>query len=385
MRDKQGILDGAVAAGDAPFLVAMQANASGVTWHGASGDAAPGLAAGPDTVHRIFSMTKAVGSTAAMMLIDRGKLGMDDPVDRYLPDEAARLRVLDGWDGDTPIYRAPVSMPTIRQLSTHTSGLVYEFWCEEIGTWMEKTGHPTIVSGTNASLEYAMAFDPGARWDYGIGIDWLGKVVEAVDGRRIDVFLQEEVFGPLGMSDTACEVESHMAPRLAAVKSRGEGGVFGDFEMSPPPDPEFYGMGHALYSTPADYLTFLRVFLNRGALNGARILSEDAVDRMLGNAIGDLRIGKMISLAPPLSADVDLFPGTPMTHSFGFVRNETDVPEMRTAGSQGWAGVLNSHYWFDPAKDVAAVIMTQALPFADPRFMSTYEAFERAVYAELAA
>ena len=176
-----------------------------------------------------------------------------------------------------------------------------------------------------------------------------------------------------------------MAGRLASVKARGEDGNFVDFELAPPPNPEFYGMGHALYSTPADYLTFIRLFLNKGTMNGHRILSEGAVDRMLANSIGDIRIGKMTSLAPPMSADVELFPGTPMTHSFGFVRNEEDVPEMRTAGSQGWAGVLNSHYWFDPASDVAAVIMTQALPFAEPQFMGVYEAFEKTVYSELNA
>ena len=155
------------------------------------------------------------------------------------------------------------------------------------------------------------------------------------------------------------------------------------FDLVPPPDPEVYGMGHALYSTPADYLTFLRLFLNRGRANGHTILSEASVDAMLANSIGDLTIGKMTTTAPGLSADVELFPGVPITHSFGFVRTEADVPGMRHAGSQGWAGVLNSHYWFDPAANVAAVIMTQALPFADPRFMDTYAAFERAVYAEM--
>ena len=382
MTGKQSILDRAVAAGDAPFLVEAHGNADGVAWTGAAGEAAPGRQAAMDTVYRIFSMTKAVGSTAAMMLIDRGKIGMDDPVDKYLP-EARDLKVLDGWDGDQPRLRTPASMPTLRQLATHTSGLVYEFWSADVAKWMEATGHPTIISGLNASMNYALAFDPGARWDYGIGIDWLGKVVEAVDGRRIDAFLKEELFAPLGMRDTACEVEDHMAGRLASVKARGEDGAFVDFELAPPLNPEFYGMGHALYSTPADYLTFIRLFLNRGTMNGHRILSEDAVDRMLANSIGDLRIGKMVSLAPAMSADVELFPGTPMTHSFGFVRNESDVPGMRSAGSQGWAGVLNSHYWFDPAKDVAAVIMTQSLPFVDPRFLGVYEAFEKAVYEEI--
>ena len=382
MSAKQDVLDKAVADGDAPFLVAMTANADGVTWTGASGEAAPGRAAAPDTVYRIFSMTKAVGSTAAMMLIDRGKIGMDDQVDKYLP-QAADLKVIEGFDDNGAArLRAPASKPTIRQLATHTSGLVYEFTSADVGRYLEENQHPSILSGLKASIGYPLAFDPGERWQYGIGIDWLGLVVEAVDGRTIDVFLKEELFDPLGMTDTSCRLEDHMAPRLSKSMARGEDGQLVDFDMAPPPDPEFFGMGHALYSTPADYLTFTRLFLNRGTMNGHRILSEDAVDRMLANSIGDLRVGKFESLAPALLASFEFFPEIPKTHSFGFLRNEEDVPGMRHAGSQGWAGVFNSHYWFDPKADVAAVIMTQALPFADPRFLQTYMAFEKAVYAE---
>lgn len=381
MSAKQDVLDKAVANGDAPFLVAMTADAESVTWTGVSGDAAPGRAAAPDTVYRIFSMTKAVGSTAAMMLIDRGLIGMDDPVDKYLP-QAADLKVIDGFDADGARLRAPASMPTIRQLATHTSGLVYEFTSADVGRYLEENEHPSILSGLKASIQYPLAFDPGERWQYGIGIDWLGLVVEAVDGRTIDVFLKEELFDPLGMTDTSCKLEDHMAPRLSKSMARGEDGQLVDFDMAPPPDPEFYGMGHALYSTPADYLTFTRLFLNRGQMNGHRILSADGVDRMLANSIGDLHVGKFESLAPALLASFEFFPEIPKTHSFGFLRNEEDVPGMRHAGSQGWAGVLNSHYWFDPKANLAAVIMTQALPFADPRFLQTYMAFEKAVYAE---
>ena len=140
-------------------------------------------------------------------------------------------------------------------------------------------------------------------------------------------------------------------------------------------------MGHALYSTAGDYMRFLRMFLNRGALDGKRVLSEKGVATMLANHIGDLRVGKLTTVVPAITADVDLFPGTPKTHSFGFLRVEQDVPGMRSAGAQGWAGVLNTHFWFDPAKDVAATIMTQTLPFAEPRFLALYGQFERAVYA----
>jgi CubicO group peptidase (beta-lactamase class C family) len=358
----------------------MTGNAAGLKWIGLAGEGAPGKPMTEDTVFRIFSMTKAIGSTAAMILIDRSRLNLNAPVDSILPD-FAKIQVLEGFNGDIPRLRAPKSRATIRQLATHTCGLVYEFWNPDVSRWMEKTGHPTIMSGLKASLFYPMVFDPGTRWDYGIGIDWLCQAVEAIDGRRIDRFCQEEIFGPLGMTSSAFECEGTLASRLASVSARGEDGRFAPFELDPPPYPEFYGMGHALYSTAGDYMRFLRMFLNRGELEGNQVLSEKGVATMLANQIGDLRVGKMTTAAPLITADVDLFPGTPKTHSLGFLRVEHDVPGMRSAGSQGWAGVLNTHFWFDPAKDVAGVILTQTLPFVEPRFLAVYENFERAVYA----
>ncbi len=374
------VLSAGIASGAAPGLVAMAGSASGVRWTGTAGERAPGQAMTADTVFRIFSMTKAVGSTAAMILIDRGRLDMDAPVDTILP-QFRDIQVLDGFDGDTPRMRAPKTRATVRHLATHTSGFTYEFWNPDVPRWMQATGHPTILSGLKASLNYPLTFDPGARWNYGIGIDWLGQVVEAVDGRRIDRFVTEEILQPLGMGSTAFECEGALASRLAAVAARGEDGKFGPFEIAPPPHPEFYGMGHALYSTAGDYMRFLRMFLNKGALDGNRVLSEAGVARMLSNQIGELRIPKLFTVVPAVTADWEFFPGTPKSHSFGFMRTEADVPGMRSAGSQSWAGVLNTHYWFDPAKDVCAVLMTQTLPFVEPRWMALYEQFERAVYA----
>ncbi|MEM9012338.1 MAG: serine hydrolase domain-containing protein [Pseudomonadota bacterium] len=383
MSTLQTLLDRMVAEGDLPFAVAMTGNAAGTTWSGAAGEAAPGKAAGLDTVFRIFSMTKAIGSTAAMILIDRGTLKMETPVAEVLP-AWKDMQVLEGWEGENPRLRAPKEEATVRHLATHTSGLVYEFWNADMPRYLEATEHPTILTGLKTGLHYPLMFDPGARWDYGIGIDWLGQVVEAVDGRRIDQFCQEEIFGPLGMTDTVFEPDAGRTARLAQPKIRGEDGQFADHEISPPPNPEVYGMGHCLYGTAPDYLRFLRMFLNRGSLDGNRVLSEGAVDRMLANQIGDLRVPRMETVVPALTADCELFPGTEKTHSFGFLRTEADVPGMRSAGAQGWAGVLNTHYWFDPARDVAAVLMTQSLPFVEPRYAKQYEAFERATYAEAA-
>ena len=363
-----------------PFACGMTGNAAGVTFTGAAGDAALGRKAAADTVFRIFSMTKAVGSTAAMMLIDHGKLDFDTPVQDVLP-EFAELSVLEGWDGDKPRLRAPRVKATARHLATHPSGLEYEFWRAEPGEYLVKTGGVSILSGLKSALYYPMVTDPGTRWGYGPSIDWLGLMVERICGQRIDAFLKESLFGPLDMTDTDVEVRSHMAARLSGVQARGEDGKFADFDLAPPSDPEVYGMGHALYSTPQDYLRFLRMFLNKGVLDRRRVLSEGAVERMLENHMGPLKFEKMLTVAPPITADFDPFEGTTKTHSFGFVRNEADIPGRRRAGSQSRAGVLNTHYWFDPRADLAGVIMTQSLPFVEPPFMAAYEAFERAAYA----
>jgi methyl acetate hydrolase len=383
MSDLDNVISEAVANQDVPFLVGMVGDAGGVIWSGAAGERSPGQPATVDTVFRIFSMTKAVGSTAAMILIDRGKLSADTVVETILP-EFAELKVLEGFDEKRPRLRAPRTKATVRHLATHTSGLVYEFWNTEVPRYMEATGAPTILSGLTVALKYPLQFDPGERWDYGIGIDWLGRIVEKVDGRSIDRFCKEEIFDPLKMGDTRFEVEDHMKARLAAVKIRGEGGEFGDFDIAPPSKPEFYGMGHALYSTAPDYMRFLRMYLNKGTLDGVRILSEKGLESMLANQIGDIPIPLLKTAVPAITADCELFPGKRKSHSMAFMRIEEDIPGMRNAGSQGWAGVLNTHYWLDPKANLAGLLMTQSLPFVEPRFVDTYAKFERAAYRTVA-
>ncbi|MDE0390978.1 MAG: serine hydrolase, partial [Rhodospirillales bacterium] len=157
------VLERAVAQEDVPFAVGMVADTGGVRYSGAAGEAAPGRTAGEDTVFRIFSMTKAVGSIAAMILIDRGRMRFDTPVADILP-EFANVQVLDGYDGDTPVLRPPKVQATLRHLATHTSGLEYENWNAEVLRYQEATGHPSILSGLKASLFYPMMTDPGTRW-----------------------------------------------------------------------------------------------------------------------------------------------------------------------------------------------------------------------------
>ena len=370
------VLAGVVEAEQVPFVVGMTANPDGVTFQGAAGMASAERPADTDTVFRIFSMTKAIGGLAAAILVDRGELSLDTPIADILP-VWNELQVLEGFDGDTPRLRPPATQGTVRHLATHTSGLEYEFWNTDVPRYLEVTGHPTILSGLKVSLNYPLTFDPGTRWGYGPSTDWLGQVVEAVDGRRIDAFCREEIFEPLGMTSTAFEPDG-LEDRLADVFIRGEDGTFGPMELAPPPNPEVYGMGHALYSTPNDYVRVLRMVLNGGQLDGNRILSADGFSTMLADQMNGLRFQTMVS-SSPITADVVLPEGT--VHSMIATLHTSDVPGKRSAGTQSWAGVCNTHYWIDPAKDLAGLIMTQSLPFVEPPFMAAYDAFERAAYS----
>lgn len=381
----QAVLDQSIDRHETPFLVGMLVNASGLTFSGAAGHAAAGQPAGIDTVFRIFSMTKAIGSAAAMILIDRGLLSMDDEVERILPAFAG-VKVLHGYDSlGKPILRAPRRKATVRHLATHSSGLAYEVWQEEQSRFLQVTGGTGALGSTNlqATLlsDYPMLTEPGTRWAYGVSIDWLGLVVEAVSGQPIMDFLKANLLDPLGMTDTEAVLRDDMARRLAAVHLRGPDGLFGPVQVEPPATTDTFGMGHALYSTPRDYAKFLRMVLGKGESGGHRVLSEGAVARMLANQLpGGLRFQAMTP-ASPLSARFDPFPDVAKTHGFGFMRVESDVPGMRRAGSVAWAGVCNSHYWIDPASGMAGLVMTQSLPFAEAPFMASFEAFERAAYA----
>lgn len=349
----------------------------------AAGEARPGTDAADDTVLRIFSQTKAIGALAAMILIERGRIGFETPVADIVP-AFKDLPVLEGFDGDTPRLRPQRTVCTVAHLATHISGLAYEYWNADTKRWMELTGHPTIFSGRLEALNYPLVADPGTEWHYGPGVDWLGRLVEAVDGRPIDRFCRDEIFEPLGMKATCFELDAGLEARLADAVSR-DGDGFRPARSGPAPSPEFYGMGHALYSTTSDYARFLRMVLAGGELDGNRILAPDSVKAMLAARTGGIAVPPMRSIAPRVSRDYDPFPGLPISHSMAWCRLDEDAPGRRRAGSQFWAGALNTHTWLDPETGIAGLFMTQLAPYADERLMETYEAYERTVYAGMGA
>ena len=196
------VLKAAIDRGDVPGVVAMAATRDGAIYQGAFGRRAlpDGAAMTPDTVFWLASMTKAITSTAAMQLVDEGKLALDRPIADVLPELAAP-QVLEGFDAAGEPQLRPAKRPiTLRHLLTHTAGFVYDIWNAEMGRYMEKAGVPGIISCQNAALALPLVFEPGEKWDYGINIDWVGKAVERASGQTLGDYFAEHLFGPIGMN-----------------------------------------------------------------------------------------------------------------------------------------------------------------------------------------
>jgi methyl acetate hydrolase len=383
-RGVDDVLQAAVEAGDVPCVVAMAGDRDGVIYEGAAGERMPGSGemVGADTTFRIASMTKMVATVAALQLVERGQLDLDDAIETYLP-EFGELQVLEGFDGDTPRLRPPASRATVRQLITHTTGLAYWFFNADIVRWEELTGTPNVMSGSNAIFTAPLVADPGAKYEYGINIDWLGRVVEAVGGQSLDAYFAEHILGPLGMGSTTFLMNDEQRANVVPIHIRGEDGSWTATDVDWSQEPEWWAGGHGLYSTPRDYLKFQRMLLGGGTLGDAKILERSTVQEAFTNQIGELDFPPAIATAdPPVTGDFNGGPG--LKWGFGLLLNTQQVPGMRAAGSGAWAGLFNTHFWVDPTTGVTGAIYTQSLPFVEPRVFQVYVDFEQALYASLA-
>ena len=372
-------LRAATEAGDVPGIVAAAATSDGVIFEGGFGkrDLATGAPMTADTVVWIASMTKAVTGACAMQLVERGKLTLDGEIAEIVP-QLRGVQVLDGFDADgTPKLRAPKRAITLRHLLTHTAGYVYDMWNPDMVRYMEATGTPGIISCQNAALAAPLLADPGTQWEYGISIDWAGKAVEAVSGQTLGQYMQENIFGPLGMVDTGFKIGPAQRERLAKIHARTPDGLVStDTEI--PQSPEFEMGGGGLYSTARDYLQFAQMIMRGGSLGGVQVLQPQTVAAMSQNAMGDLNVRAMKTALPPFSNDVDFLDG--MKWGLSFLINPSALPTGRSPGSLAWAGLANSYYWSDPHRQVAGVYATQVLPFFDAKAVAAFEAFETAVY-----
>jgi CubicO group peptidase (beta-lactamase class C family) len=332
------------------------------------------------SIFRIASMTKPLTAVAAMQLVERGKWKLDDPVGKYLP-ELAQLQVLDGFAADGhPILRPAAGPVLLRHLLTHTSGFAYELWdpvMTRYSEYLEKTKTPP-------SRVTPLAFDPGTLWEYGYSMDWTGRLVEAVSGQTLEAWFQTEILQPLGMKDTTFIMPAEKFERLVSVYERDDNGMLKEKPRKMPSPPKSFNGGGGLYGTPEDYIRFMQMILRRGKGAGeTRILRDETVDLMTVNQIGEIGAGKLKSVSPQVSSDMDVHPGHTDGFGYGFLINSADYDGGRSAGSLAWAGIDNTFFWIDPHRRMCAVIMMQFLPFCDQQAIGVLQDFERAVYSTL--
>jgi len=379
----QRAVDGRQVAG----VVAVGATDKGIVYEGSFGkrDAAHGPAMSLDTVFWLLSMTKAVTAIACMQLVEQGKLQLDDPVGKLMP-ELASPKVLEGFDASGAPTLRPARRPiTLRHLLTHTSGLTYSNWSDKLPQYEKFTGLPDIAESKNGAFAAPLEFDPGDRWQYGTGMDAVGKIVEAVSDQSLEVYFRENIFAPLGMIDTGFLISSAQKRRVATTYIRQSDGSLTSMPFEMPQRPEFFSGGGGLFGTPRDYMALLQMLLSGGTFRGARILKPQTVAMMRQNQIGDLNVNPLKTSAAAWSNDADLFPGMPQKWGLSFDINTQPGPNGRSAGSYAWAGLLNCYFWVDPVKKVTGAVFTQLLPFYDARMVELVGAFERGLYTGLAS
>ena len=375
------LLSQSVASGAVPGVVAAVANRQGVLYEGAFGERASGSgdAMTADSVCWIASMTKAITSVAAVQCVERGHLKLDEPAKNICP-ELANVGVLTGFDASgQPVTRPPKRDITLRHLLTHSAGFSYEIWNTDMQKVQEALQIPSVTECKNKALSLPLLFDPGERWEYGINIDWAGKMIEAVSGKTLGQYLKANILDPLGMNSTAFYINDDMRKRLATPHLRGADGKLSVFPFEIPQAPEFEMGGGGLYGTAGDYLKFLRMVLNHGQLAGERILTPEGTAALGINQMGDCRVYNL-KAAIPLTNDAEFFPGIEKSWSLAFQINHDAAPTGRPAGGMMWAGLANSYFWIDQTNGLAGVYITQIFPFADHQSLPLFYDFEKAVY-----
>lgn len=294
-------------------------------------------------------------------------------------------QVLEGFDASGQPKLRPAKRPiTLKHLLTHTAGFTYDTWDANSGRYAKVMQMPHRGTGKVASLRTPLAFDPGDRWLYGINIEWTGLLIERVSGQPLEDYFRDKIFGPLGMKDSGYVMSTEQRARQARLHTRQPDDSLALQPLEAVPvKAEFFSGGGPLYSTARDYLTFTQMLLRGGSWNGARILKPETVALMYQNHTGSIPCGVLKSDMKNLSYDVDLFPGQELRWGLGFMRNEQAGPNGRSAGTVSWGGLYNTYYWIDPVKRVTGLIMTQILPFADPRVLKLYGQLERGVYSTI--
>ena len=340
-----------------------------------------------DAIFRIASMTKAITSVSVMQLVEQGKLSLDDPLSKYLPPFAGQ-RVLKSIEGENLSTVEAARSATIHDLLTHRSGLTYGwFGPEKLDAIYRDNDIPdlfvpideTLSSRVERIANVPLKFQPGSAWDYSVGTDVLGRVVEVVSGKSLDAYFREHVLVPLKMHDTHFQLPTEKEDRLASLytvdeqeKTRPVGSKpvqagFLNFTDDYHTPGEFYSGGSGLLASTSDYLRFLQMLLNDGELDGVRVLQPESVAAMTQNQIGEMTI--------PFPNHGDGF-----GLGFGVLTERGKADDVASVGTYSWGGIFNSYYWADPQENLAGVLMMQVFP---NDHLDTRSEFKRLAYEAL--
>ena len=325
---------------------------------------------GPDTIFRIYSMTKPITSVAAMMLFEESKLRLDHPVHHYIPEFADTEMWVKGTLDDYET-RKPLRPMEVRDLFTHTSGLTYGFLMQhEVDALYrrEKIGRPdeTLEEMCKRLAKLPLLFSPGTRWNYSHSTDVLGRVVEVASGQSLDQFFRERIFGPLNMVDTDFFVPEEKLPRLMACYSRdpetgkvsqsdGKGAESKAYRAQPP----LLNAGGGLVSTLRDYHNFCLMLLHGGALNGTRLLSPKTVEFMRLNHLPENRTIRQMGDKTFSEARME---GNGFGLGGSTIVNVADTMQPGSVGTFSWGGLANTFFWIDYEEEMIAIQATQMIP-----------------------
>jgi CubicO group peptidase (beta-lactamase class C family) len=363
----------AVQQGVVPGVVAVVANKDRILYEGAFGlmDSGKQKPMTRETIFRIASMTKPVTSVAVMMLAEQRKLSLDDPVSKYVPSFSGRevVAAFNAADTSYTTQRAAKEV-LIRHLLSNTSGLAYTFSNDTANRLQQKTG--------KTAEELPLLYEPGTRWTYSGSTKVLGQAVEKITGIGLDKFFDERIFKPLHLDDTSFAVPETKVSRVVTVQRR-QGGKLVETPNGERIQSPVAGDG-GLNSTAGDYIKFLQMFLNDGRGQGTQLLSKASVQEMTKNQIGSVIVQTQATTNPSLSQSFPIGAGRDrFGYGFQITASNKENPSLRAPGSYTWAGIYNTHFWVDPKRQIAAVIMMQVLPFYDEDCMKLYQDVEAAI------
>jgi CubicO group peptidase (beta-lactamase class C family) len=321
----------------------------------------------PDTIFRFYSMTKPLTSTAIMMLYEEGRFQLDDPITRYLPCFKDMRVFAGGMRGKLETVPAERDI-TFRDLLTHTSGLTYGFMeatpvdavYRDRGVDFQ-TSDKTLAEVVEAAADVPLIAQPGAEWNYSIATDVLGHLVAVISGMPFDQFLRERVTGPLGMADTDFHVPADKVARFAANYTCA---ADGRLMLIDDPEKSIFGTqrkissgGGGLLSTAPDYMRFCRMMLNKGELDGVRLLGRKTVELMTSNHLR----GDMAEMGQPRFSESSYY-GIGFGLGFSIMLDPAKAQILGSPGEYAWGGAASTAFWIDPAEDMAVIMLTQLMP-----------------------